>query len=89
MARHCGNGGLPFGYVMLADLLGEVVTSIVGETIIGLLFPGVSKPKSSPPEGEWNASLGPHAIPRRTSLGRGHGVACCLTSACSRPRPLR
>jgi hypothetical protein len=47
---------------MLASLLGEVVTSIVGETIIGLLLPDVSKPKSSPPEGEWNASLGSLAV---------------------------
>jgi len=43
---------------MLADLVGEVVSSIVGEAITELLFPGVSKPQPSPPEGEWNASLG-------------------------------
>lgn len=43
---------------MLADLVGELVWSIVGEAIMGLLFPGVSKPQPSPPEGEWNASLG-------------------------------
>ena len=43
---------------MVAGLLGEVVSSIVGDTIIGLLFPGVSKPQQPPSEGEWNASLG-------------------------------
>jgi uncharacterized membrane protein len=43
---------------MLADLVGEVVSSILGDAIIGLLFPGVSRSQPSPPEGEWNASLG-------------------------------
>lgn len=43
---------------MLADLVGEVISSIVGDAAIGLLFPGASKPQPSPPEGEWNASLG-------------------------------
>jgi hypothetical protein len=44
---------------MLADLVGEVVSSIVGEAITELLFPGgVSKPQPPPRQGEWNASLG-------------------------------
>jgi hypothetical protein len=43
---------------MLADLVGEAVSLIVGDAIIGFLFPGLSKPQPSPPEGEWNASLG-------------------------------
>jgi hypothetical protein len=43
---------------MLADLVGEVVSSIVGDAIIESLFPGVSKRQLPPPEGEWNASLG-------------------------------
>ncbi len=43
---------------MLADLLGEVISSIVGDAIIELLFPGVWKPQPSPPEGEWNTSVG-------------------------------
>jgi uncharacterized membrane protein len=43
---------------MLADLIGEVVTSIVGEAIWARLFPDSVRPQPSPPEGEWNASLG-------------------------------
>jgi uncharacterized membrane protein len=43
---------------MLADLVGEVISSLVGDAIVGVLFPSVSKPQPSPPEGEWNASLG-------------------------------
>ena len=43
---------------MLVDFVGEIVSSIVGDAIIGWLFPGVSKLQPSPPEGEWNASLG-------------------------------
>lgn len=47
---------------MLADLVGEVVSSVAGEAIIEWLFPGLSKPQPSPPEGEWNASLGSLAV---------------------------
>jgi hypothetical protein len=43
---------------MLADLIGEVVTSIVGEAMWAWLFPDSVRPQPSPPEGEWNASLG-------------------------------
>jgi hypothetical protein len=43
---------------MLADFVGEVVSSMVGDGIVALLFPGISKPQPSPREGEWNASLG-------------------------------
>lgn len=43
---------------MLADLIGELVSSIVGDAIVEFLFPGASKPQPPPPEGEWNASLG-------------------------------
>jgi uncharacterized membrane protein len=43
---------------MLADFVAELMSSIVGDAIVGLLFPSVSKPQPSPPEGEWNASLG-------------------------------
>lgn len=43
---------------MLADLVGEVISSIVGDAVVGLLFPGASRPQPPPPEGEWNASLG-------------------------------
>jgi hypothetical protein len=42
---------------MLGEIVGELLSSIVGDAIIGLLFPGVSKPRPSPPEGDWNASL--------------------------------
>jgi hypothetical protein len=43
---------------MLADFIGDVVSSIVGDAIVGFLFPAASKPMPPPPEGEWNASLG-------------------------------
>lgn len=43
---------------MLADLVGDVVSSIAGEALVEWLFPGLSKPQPSPREGEWNASLG-------------------------------
>jgi uncharacterized membrane protein len=43
---------------MLGDLAGEVISSIVGDGIIELLFPGVWKPERSLLEGQWNASLG-------------------------------
>lgn len=43
---------------MLSDLVGHVVSAIVGEAILDSLFPGRSKPQPPPPEGEWNASLG-------------------------------
>ena len=43
---------------MLADFVGEVVSSMVGDGIVAWLFPGISKPQPSPREGEWNASLG-------------------------------
>jgi hypothetical protein len=43
---------------MLADFVGEVISSIVGDVIVEVLFPSVLKPQRSPSEGEWNASLG-------------------------------
>lgn len=43
---------------MLADLVGEVLLSIVGDAVMDLLCPGASKSQPPPPEGEWNASLG-------------------------------
>lgn len=43
---------------MLGELIGELALSMLGEAIVGSLFPGLAKPQPSPPEGEWNASLG-------------------------------
>ena len=42
---------------MLADLVGEVVSFLVGDAIVEVLFPGASKRQPLPLEGEWNASL--------------------------------
>ena len=39
------------------DLVGEVVSSILGEAVIEWLFPGLSREQPTPPEGEWKASL--------------------------------
>jgi hypothetical protein len=43
---------------MLGDLIGEAISSIIGEAFIGWLFPNWHKRTPLPPEGEWNASLG-------------------------------
>jgi hypothetical protein len=42
---------------MLEEFIGDVVSCIVGDAIVGFLFPAALKPMP-PPEGEWNASLG-------------------------------
>jgi len=42
---------------MLADLVGEVISSIVGDAISDVLSPGSAEPRPAPPEGEWDASL--------------------------------
>jgi uncharacterized membrane protein len=42
---------------MLADFVGELVSSMVGDAIIGLFLPDVSKPRPSLQEGEWTASF--------------------------------
>jgi hypothetical protein len=39
-------------------MLGSIISEIVGEAVIELLFPGRSKRSAPPPEGTWNASLG-------------------------------
>ena len=46
------------GMSIVAELVSEVVLSIVGETIGRLVFPGSSRPEPPPKEGQWNASLG-------------------------------
>lgn len=46
---------------MLADLIGEVISSIVGDALVGVLSPDASKPKPPAPEEDWNASLGSRA----------------------------
>jgi uncharacterized membrane protein len=43
---------------IVGELVGEVVLSIVGETIGGFVFPGDRRPELPPKGGEWNASLG-------------------------------
>ena len=43
---------------VIADVVGEIVSTIVGDGIAELLFPGRSNDQSPPREGEWNASLG-------------------------------
>ena len=43
---------------MLGDIIGEVVTSLVGDVIGEWLSPDALKPQPSAAEGEWNASLG-------------------------------
>jgi hypothetical protein len=42
---------------MLADLVGEVISSIVGDGLLELFVSRDSTPQPAPPEGEWNASL--------------------------------
>jgi hypothetical protein len=43
---------------MLGQIIGELVASILGEAVLGALFPNWSKPQRPPEEGVWNASLG-------------------------------
>src|SRR5262245_30338708 len=43
---------------MLTQIIGEIVTTVLGEAVIGALFPNWSKPQPPPKEGVWNASLG-------------------------------
>jgi hypothetical protein len=43
---------------MLAQIIGEIVATMLGEAIMGALFPNWSKPQPPPEEGVWNASLG-------------------------------
>ena len=42
---------------MLGDILGEIFSAIIGDALLGWLWP--DRPKQPPPpEGQWNASLG-------------------------------
>ena len=43
---------------VIADVVGEIVSTIVGNAIGEGLFPRRSHHQLPPPEGEWNASLG-------------------------------
>ena len=43
---------------MLDHILGEIVSSIIGDAFFGWLFPNRPKQPWPPPEGMWNASLG-------------------------------
>jgi hypothetical protein len=43
---------------MLAQIIGEIVATMLGEAVMEALFPSWSKPQPKPEEGMWNASLG-------------------------------
>jgi len=43
---------------MLGDILGEVFSTIIGDALLGWLWPNRPKAPWPPPEGQWNASLG-------------------------------
>jgi len=68
--------------------LGGVISSIVGEGIAELLFPGSSKPQAPPPEGVWNASLGNRDRSLK-SLPSLTGTPARLDDTVSRSRRLR
>lgn len=44
--------------MMLGDILGEVFSAIIGDALLGWLWPHRPKQPWPPPEGQWNASLG-------------------------------
>ena len=46
------------GPLMLGDILGEVFSAIIGDALLGWLWPNRPKQPWPPPEGQWNASLG-------------------------------
>jgi hypothetical protein len=43
---------------MLGDVLGEIFSAIIGDALLGWLWPNRPKQPWPPPEGQWNASLG-------------------------------
>lgn len=43
---------------MLGQILGDLVAAMLGDAVMGTLFPGWSEPEPRPEEGEWNASMG-------------------------------
>jgi hypothetical protein len=43
---------------MLGDILGEIVSAVVGDALLGWLWPQRPTQPWPPPEGQWNASLG-------------------------------
>jgi hypothetical protein len=44
--------------LMLGDILGEIFSAIIGDALLGWLWPNRPKRPWPPPEGQWNASLG-------------------------------
>src|SRR5436190_19596899 len=47
---------------MLGQIVGELVASMLGEAVVGTLFPNWFRPQPPPKEGVWNASLGSSAV---------------------------
>jgi hypothetical protein len=51
----------PFGLaasVMLGEVIGAIVTAVIGDALLGWLVPNWRRPTPPPLEGMWNASLG-------------------------------